>query len=192
MEDRDYREGDGEGPRAVNVVVPPYHVAMSSGSLVRLTPPTGAEWLACVDVEIDVGPAARWVVEPSHGAVVTFTGTVRDHSEGATDVKYLEYEAYEEHVVPALAAVAARLRERFEDLGRVVLWHRVGALAVTDTAVVVAVASPHRDHAFEAARMAIDAVKAEAPIWKREHHDHGADWVRCDHVDRPEASRVTA
>jgi molybdopterin synthase catalytic subunit len=162
---------------------------MSQGSLVRLPPPAGAEWLACSDAEIDVGLAARWVVEPSCGAVVTFTGTVRDHSEVAEDVRFLEYEAYEEHVVPTLATVAADLRQRFPDLGRIVIWHRTGSLAVTDTAVVVAVAAPHRGNAFEAARLAIDTVKATAPIWKREHHAGGAEWVRCNHV---EPGQVTA
>ena len=123
---------------------------------------------------------------------LTFSGTVRDHSADHAAVHLLEYEAYEEHVVPALATVAARLRAQYPDLGRIVLWHRVGALSVTDTAVVVAVAAPHRGHAFDAARTAIDAVKAEAPIWKREHHEHGADWVQCHHVDATEPSRVTA
>lgn len=171
-----------DGPRAVIRAVPLYHVPMSDGSLVRLPPPAGADWLACVDAEIDVADAARWVVDPTCGAVVTFSGTVRDHSDGVTDVQFLEYEAYEEHVVPALATVAADLRRRFSDLGRIVLWHRTGTLAVTDTAVVVAVASPHRDHAFEAARLAIDSVKATAPIWKREHHPGGAEWVQCHHA----------
>ena len=121
------------------------------------------------------------MVEPSCGAVVTFVGTARDHAGERTGVHLLEYEAYEEHVVPVLAKVAAELRSRFPDLGRVVLWHRTGALNVTDVAVVVAVSTPHRDAAFEAARWAIDEVKAAAPIWKREHWDGGVEWGRCDH-----------
>lgn len=165
---------------------------MSPRSLVRLPPPTRDDWLACVDADLDLDVAAQWVVQPGCGAVVTFSGTVRDHSADHAAVHLLEYEAYEEHVVPALATVAARLRAQYPDLGRIVLWHRVGALSVTDTAVVVAVAAPHRGHAFDAARTAIDAVKAEAPIWKREHHEHGADWVQCHHVDATEPSRVTA
>lgn len=113
--------------------------------------------------------------------MVTFTGTVRDHAGPRTGIELLEYEAYEEHVVPALEGVAAGVRERVERVGRLVLWHRVGPLAVTDVAVVVAVSSPHRDGAFHAARWAIDELKATAPIWKREHWAGGAEWVRCDH-----------
>ena len=81
-----------------------------------------------------------------------------------------------------LARVAAEARRRWPDLGRIALWHRTGGLAVTEVAVVVAVSAPHRDHAFDAARWAIDEVKATAPIWKREHWDGGHDdWGRCDH-----------
>lgn len=145
--------------------------------------PTGDDWLACADAPLDPGVASAWVVDPSCGAVVCFTGTARDHAGERTGVHLLEYEAYEEHVLPALAATAAAVRERFAGVGRVVLWHRTGALAVTDVAVVVAVSTPHRDLAFDAARWAIDDVKATAPIWKREHHAEGVDWGRCDHRD---------
>ena len=146
-----------------------------------LPPPHGDDWLACTEAELDLAAAARWVVRPDCGASVTFCGTARDHAEGRTGVHLLEYEAYEEHVVPVLATVAAETRTRFPDVGRVVLWHRTGALQVTDVAVVVSVSTPHRDAAFEAARWAIDEVKASAPIWKREHWDGGVEWGRCDH-----------
>ncbi|MCU1498501.1 MAG: molybdopterin synthase large subunit MoaE [Acidimicrobiales bacterium] len=143
-------------------------------------PSSGDEWLACVDATLDPGAASAWVVRPSCGAVVTFIGTARDHAGERTGVSRLEYEAYEEHVVPVLARVAAELRRRHPDLGRVALWHRTGALEVSEVAVVVAVSTAHRDAAFEAARWAIDEVKAAAPIWKREHHDAGVDWGRGD------------
>ena len=147
-----------------------------------LPAPAGRRWLACVDRELDPGAASGWVVRPGCGAVVTFTGTVRDHAEGRTGVHLLEYEAYEEQVVPALERVAAAAEQRFGGLGRIVLWHRIGPLAVSDVAVVVAVSTPHRSEAFAAASWAIDEVKATAPIWKREHHDAGVDWGRCDHA----------
>lgn len=144
-------------------------------------PPAGDDWLACTDVVLDPGAASTWAVVPSCGAVVTFTGTARDHADGRTGVTLLEYEAYDEQVLPVLERVAAELRRRHPDVGRVALWHRTGPLEVTGVAVVVVVSAPHRDGAFEAARWAIDEVKASAPIWKREHHDGGVDWGRCDH-----------
>ena len=146
-----------------------------------LSPPSGDDWLACAGSALPVGDATTWAITPGCGAVVTFTGTARDHADGRAGVHLLEYEAYEEQVVPVLVRVAASVRERFADVGRIVVWHRVGALEVTEAAVVVAVSTPHREAAFDAARWAIDEVKATAPIWKREHWEGGVDWGRCDH-----------
>ncbi len=153
---------------------------MSAARTPLTAPASGRDWLGCVDAPLDAGAASAWVVQPDCGAIVTFTGTARDHAGDRTGVHLLEYEAYDEHVVPVLERVAAELRRRHPDLGRVVLWHRTGALEVTDVAVVVAVSTPHRDAAFVAARWAIDEVKATAPIWKREHWDGGSAWGRCD------------
>lgn len=147
-----------------------------------LLPPEGDDWLACTEAPLDPSGASAWVVRPDCGASVTFVGTARDHAGERTGVHLLEYEAYEEHVVPVLGAVAAEARARFPEVARIALWHRTGALAVTDAAVVVSVSSAHRDAAFDAARWAIDEVKATAPIWKREHWAGGHDdWGRCDH-----------
>lgn len=145
-------------------------------------PPTGDAWLACSASALDPAVASAWVVRPDCGASVTFVGTARDHAGHRTGVHLLEYEAYEEQVVPVLSVVEAELRARHPEVARVALWHRTGALEVTDVAVVVAVSSAHRDAAFDGARWAIDEVKATAPIWKREHWADGHDdWGRCDH-----------
>lgn len=147
-----------------------------------VVPPDGDDWLACADAPLRPDLASAWVVRPDCGASVTFTGLARDHAGDRVGVHLLEYEAYDEHVVPVLAVVAQQVRARFPDVRRIALWHRTGALQVSDVAVVVAVSSPHRDAAFDAARWAIDEVKATAPIWKREHWAGGNDdWGRCDH-----------
>lgn len=148
---------------------------------VSINMPEGPTWLLCTSEPLDLALASQWVVTPECGAVVAFAGTVRDHAEGRTGVTLLDYEAYEEHVVPTLETVAAAVRSRWSDVGRVALWHRTGPVALTEVSVVVAVSTPHRDAAFEAARWAIDEVKATAPIWKSEHHDGGVSWGRCDH-----------
>lgn len=139
------------------------------------------EWSACLDAPLDPAAVADWIVVPSGGASVTFTGTVRDHADGRRDVHLLEYEAYEEQVVAVFDGIIAEARRRWPDLLRIAVVHRVGALQLTDTAVIVAVSSPHRDPAFDAGRWILDEVKARAPIWKREHHADGVDWGRCDH-----------
>lgn len=107
---------------------------------------------------------------------MVFSGTARDHSEGRSDVSRLEYEAYEEQVIPRLDAIVLRAREQWPDLGRVALLHRIGHVPITESAVVVAVSAPHRDHAFAAARYAIDTLKATVPIWKKETWSEGESW----------------
>ena len=120
--------------------------------------------------------AGEWAVRPDCGAVVVFTGTARDHAEGRDGVTLLAYEAYEAQVVPAFGRVVAELRASWPTVGRTVVLHRTGELALGEAAVVVAVSAPHRDEAFEAARFAIDTVKAVAPIWKKERWAGGDDW----------------
>jgi molybdopterin synthase catalytic subunit len=138
-------------------------------------PEAGHDWLELTADELPIGAAYDWAVRPDCGAVVLFSGTVRDHADGRTGVTSLTYEAYEEHVVPCLGRIATELRRRWPEAGRVVLWHRVGALGLGESSVVVAVSSPHRAEAFEAARFGIDALKASAPIWKKESWGDGAD-----------------
>jgi molybdopterin synthase catalytic subunit len=139
-------------------------------------PGVGDDWLALTYRPLPVGAVADWVVRPSCGALALFCGTARDHAEGRDDVLELEYEAYEEQVVPRLAAVAAEMRARWPMTGRVALLHRTGPLAIGETAVIVAVSTPHRPEAFAAARFGIDAIKASVPIWKKERWGDGEAW----------------
>lgn len=147
-----------------------------------MRPPVDEDnWLALADEALPVGAAADWAVLPGCGAVVLFSGTVRDHSEGRPGVSMLSYEAYEGQVVPRLAAIAAEARSRWSDLGRIALLHRIGDLAPTESSVVVVVSAPHRVEAFAAARFGIDTLKATVPIWKRERWAGGDDWGLCAH-----------
>lgn len=141
-------------------------------------------WCALSDEELDVGGLSAWVVRPDCGATVVFTGTARDHAPGRVGVTRLEYEAYEAQVVPRLEAIVADMRRQWPTLGRVALHHRAGEVPVGAPAVVVAVATPHRAEAFEAARWAIDTLKATVPIWKKEHHAAGETWgTEAQHLE---------
>ena len=113
---------------------------------------------------------------PSCGAVACFVGIVRDHAEGRSGVKSIEYEAYTLQVLPRFEAIAATARDRWADVGRIVVWHRVGHVLLGEASVVVAVSTPHRAEAFEACRYIIDTLKATTPIWKRETWEGGTDW----------------
>ncbi|MGZ4692947.1 MAG: molybdenum cofactor biosynthesis protein MoaE [Acidimicrobiales bacterium] len=142
-----------------------------------MTPPAGADdWIGLSTDPLPFGAAADWAVLPRCGAVVVFSGTARDHSTGRDGVQSLEYEAYEEQALPRMQAIAAEARRRWPDLGRLVLLHRTGPVPLGTSAVVVVASAPHRGEAFDAARFAIDALKATVPIWKRETWDDGESW----------------
>lgn len=138
--------------------------------------PPGDDWVALSNESLPLGRASEWAITSRCGALVTFAGTVRDHAPGRPGVEFLEYEAYEEHVVPRLQAVVDEARRRWPTLGRVVALHRTGRLELEEIAVIVAATSPSRPEAFEAARFLIDTVKSTVPIWKHETWDGGSEW----------------
>lgn len=127
------------------------------------------------DSPLDPAPLVAFVQTPDDGAVVTFTGVVRNQFEGRATA-FLSYEAYAEMAAPVLAQLAEEARARWP-IGRVAVHHRVGRLEIGETAVLVVVAAPHRQAAFHAAAYIMDRIKEVAPIWKREHWaDGAADW----------------
>ena len=110
------------------------------------------------------------------GALVTFAGVVRRRGHHLADVVRLEYEAYREMAEAVLAEIAEEVEREWPG-ARVAIHHRLGALAVGETAVAIAVAAVHRAPAFEACRAAIDRLKMRAPIWKKEIGESGEAWV---------------
>lgn len=147
---------------------------MDGGTLAA--PTSGDHWVALSEHALPVAAASDWVVRPDCGATVTFTGTARDHAEGRPEVHRLEYEAYEEHAVARMEALAEAMRGRWPAVGRIALLHRTGVVDLGQAAVVVAVSTPHRAEAFEAARFGIDELKRTVPIWKREAWAGGESW----------------
>lgn len=135
-----------------------------------------ANWVLLTDAELRPGAVYEWAVHQSCGAVVMFSGTVRDHAEGRSDVQALTYEAYDAQVLPKIAAIIDEARSRWSDIVKVAVHHRTGRLMLGESSVLVVVSSPHRPEAFEAARFLIDALKASIPIWKMEHWADGDDW----------------
>jgi molybdopterin synthase catalytic subunit len=160
----------------------------STIALVLAPPTTGDDWIALTDEPLPVDAATSWATTPGSGAVVAFSGVVRDHSDGRDGVTGLTYEAYEDEAVRRLGEVAAETRRRVPATARIALLHRTGDLALSETSVVVVASSPHRAEAFEAARFAIDTLKETVPIWKREHWAEGSDWAECSHTVRPVAA----
>jgi molybdopterin synthase catalytic subunit len=124
---------------------------------------------------IDLTAATAHLQAAEVGGIVTFAGTVRNHSHGR-QVLWLEYEAYAEMARTQLAAIGAAMQERWPLL-HLALIHRTGRLEIGDAAVFVGAASAHRADAFAACRFGIDAIKDDVPIWKREVFVGGQVWV---------------
>jgi molybdopterin converting factor subunit 1 len=149
---------------------------LSAGDELALIPPVsgGAEKPPHPHVHVTAEPLSadrlNQLVATDHtGAIVTFQGTTRD-------VERLDYEAYEPMAEEKIAAILADVLARHEIEGAAAE-HRTGAVPLGEPSVVVAIAAAHRGPAFAAAREAIDRIKAEAPIWKREVEGQHAEWV---------------
>jgi molybdopterin synthase catalytic subunit len=124
---------------------------------------------------IDLAALLGQVRSAERGGVACFLGTVRNHQHGREVVR-LEYSAYQPMAEAECGRIVAEAESRWPV--RVALLHRIGELAVGDTAVAIAAASAHRDEAFLACRYVIEEVKRRVPIWKKEYFADGSiEWV---------------
>ncbi|MBD2346636.1 molybdenum cofactor biosynthesis protein MoaE [Anabaena subtropica] len=115
--------------------------------------------------------------DSANGAVVVMSGMVRNQTDGKPVVA-LEYQAYEPMALRVFYQIADDIRSLWPGVNRVVIHHRIGRLSVGDISVLVAIGCPHRGEAFEACRYAIDTLKHNAPVWKKEHWQDGSStWV---------------
>ena len=119
------------------------------------------------------------------GAVVSFTGVVRDVTGGLSG---MEIEHYDGMTEKALAAIRADAMQRWE-LADALVVHRFGQLEVGEVIMMVATASKHRKDAFEAADFLMDYLKSRAPFWKKEITADGSDWVASKDEDEDALSR---
>jgi len=148
-----------------------------------------------MDTQIRVGPAAfdmaqeyQWLAGcPEDGAVVTFTGKVRNHNLG-DDVAALTLEHYPGMTEKALQEIIDDARQHWP-LQRVSVIHRIGELFPGDEIVFVGVTSAHRSSAFAAAEFIMDYLKTRAPFWKRETTEQGDRWVDARNSDHEAAQR---
>lgn len=130
------------------------------------------------------------VADPAAGALVTFTGVVRDHARGRA-VLALDYEAYAPAAETMLARIGDEIAARW-GTDRVAITHRTGRLEVGTASVVIAVAAAHRGEAFAACAHAIERLKEIVPIWKKEFYADGAIWVGSEVDYQRETGRLPA
>lgn len=124
---------------------------------------------------IDLNALVARVTFPGAGAILIFSGVVRDNAHGKS-VSHLEYEAYPGMAEQTLQDIIAEIHERWADT-RVAMAHRVGKLKIGEASLIIAVAAPHRPEAYAASRYAIERVKAILPVWKKEFASDGDHWV---------------
>jgi molybdopterin synthase catalytic subunit len=122
---------------------------------------------------IDVNTILKSLKDPHSGGIVLFCGDVRFHNKGK-EVQYLEYEAYEPMARLKIEEILNSAIKKWK-LNAAVCVHRLGRLAICDTAVIVITSSIHRAEAYEANRYIIDRIKADVPIWKNEFFSDGSN-----------------
>lgn len=128
-----------------------------------------------INEPISIQEVVDKVVSRNAGAINTFIGTVREIT-GEKKTVYLRYDAYVSMAEKKLAQIGDEIKQRWPE-AKCAITHRIGDLAISDIAVVIAVSTPHRADSYDASRYAIERIKEIVPIWKKEHWEDGEEWV---------------
>jgi MoaE-MoaD fusion protein len=148
---------------------------LANGDEVALIPPVSGGAFRLSGEPLSLDAAVDEVRSDRAGAIATFTGTTRVQSRGRT-VLHLDYEAYEEMAEQVMTEIAEGLKRRY-DLCEIAIHHRVGRVDIGEASVVIAVSAPHRQDALAACKEAIDTLKEQVPLWKKEFYEGGEEWI---------------
>ena len=168
--------------------------AVSEGDEIALLPPVSGGTSAANVIEDAIGHYFALTREPidpraieekilagSDGAIVTFSGVVRNNTRGRATLR-LEYECYEAMAIRKMAEIGREIAAQHA-IGRIAMVHRLGTLEIGEASVIVVVSAPHRKPAFDAALEGINRLKKLVPVWKKEYFADGEVWVEGDWDD---------
>jgi molybdopterin synthase catalytic subunit len=148
---------------------------LADGDEVALIPPVSGGAFRLSEDPLSLEAAVAEVASENAGAIATFVGTTRAWSRGRA-VRHLEYEAFEGMAEQEMERIAEELRGRYE-LHDIAIHHRVGRVDIGERSVVIAVSAPHRGDALAACKDAIDTLKEQVPLWKKEVYEGGEEWI---------------
>ena len=148
---------------------------LADGDEVALIPPVSGGAFRLTSEPLSLDAVVDEVRSDQAGAIATFIGTTRLQSRGRA-VLHLDYEAYQEMAEQVMAQIAAELKRRY-DLCEIAIHHRTGRVEIGEASVVIAVSAPHRQDALAACKDAIDTLKEQVPLWKKEFYEDGEDWI---------------
>jgi molybdopterin synthase catalytic subunit/molybdopterin converting factor small subunit len=148
---------------------------LADGDEVALIPPVSGGSFRLSAEPLSLDAVVDEVRSDRAGAIATFIGTTRVESRGRT-VERLDYEAYEGMAEQVMAEIASGLKERY-DLCEIAIHHRTGRVEIGEASVVIAVSAPHRQDALAACKDAIDTLKEQVPLWKKEVYEGGEEWI---------------
>jgi MoaE-MoaD fusion protein len=152
---------------------------LRDGDEVAFLPPvsggSGGHYFALTRAPIDTRQIISRIITGAEGAVVTFEGTVRNHTAGRRTL-YLDYEGYEPMALKVMSEIGEEIASSFQ-IERLAMVHRLGRMLIGESSVAVIASAAHRQPAFEAALEGINRLKKRVPIWKKEHFADGEVWV---------------
>jgi len=160
---------------AVNRVYADPDQELAEGDVVALIPPVSGGAFLLTEEPVLLDKVVEEVATDEAGAIATFSGTARRHSRGRV-VSYLDYEGYEGMAEEMMEKLAAGLKERY-DVHEIAIHHRVGRVELGEPSVVIAVSAAHRADALAACKDAIDILKVDVPLWKKEVYEGGEEWI---------------
>ena len=148
---------------------------LAEGDEVALIPPVSGGSFRLTAEPLVLAAVVDEVRSERAGAIATFIGTTRVESRGRS-VEHLDYEAYEGMAERVMAEIAAALKARY-DVCEIAIHHRTGRVEIGEASVVIAVSAPHRQDALAACKDAIDTLKDQVPLWKKEVYESGEEWI---------------